>query len=67
MRLKPDARALREERFQNGHMIGSYWDAVARWMNMRAQQGADVLKKLSSSCRPPTGLPRRCAGRAPPR
>eukprot|EP00959_Pyramimonas_sp_CCMP1952_P137256 2872131-Pyramimonas_sp.AAC.1 len=45
MQLKPDERRLREERFQNGQMIGSYCDTVARWMNMRAQRGADVLKK----------------------
>ena len=45
MQLKPDDPRLREERFQNGHMIGSYWDTVARWMNMRAQRDADVLLK----------------------
>eukprot|EP00959_Pyramimonas_sp_CCMP1952_P425441 8912161-Pyramimonas_sp.AAC.1 len=45
MQLKPDDRRLREERFKNSHMIGSYWDTVARWMKMRAQRGADVLKK----------------------
>ena len=45
MQLKPDDRRLREERFQNGHMIGSYWDTVARWINMRAQRDADVLRK----------------------
>eukprot|EP00959_Pyramimonas_sp_CCMP1952_P097348 2034999-Pyramimonas_sp.AAC.1 len=41
MQLKPDDRRFREERFQNGHMIGSCWDTVARWMNMRAQRDAD--------------------------
>ena len=32
MQLKSDDRRLREERFQNGHMIVSYWDTVARWI-----------------------------------
>eukprot|EP00959_Pyramimonas_sp_CCMP1952_P270511 5655277-Pyramimonas_sp.AAC.1 len=46
MQLTPDGRRHREARFQNGHMIGSYWDTVARWtMNTRAQRGAGVLKK----------------------
>eukprot|EP00959_Pyramimonas_sp_CCMP1952_P185865 3886135-Pyramimonas_sp.AAC.1 len=26
-------------------MIGSYWDTVARWINMRAQRDADVLER----------------------
>eukprot|EP00959_Pyramimonas_sp_CCMP1952_P262104 5480854-Pyramimonas_sp.AAC.1 len=45
MQLKPDDRRLWEERVPDGHMIGSYWDTVARWMNMRAQRDAGVLKK----------------------
>eukprot|EP00959_Pyramimonas_sp_CCMP1952_P328732 6882472-Pyramimonas_sp.AAC.1 len=45
MQLKPDDRRLREERFQNGHAIGSCWGTVARWMTLRAQRGAGVLKK----------------------
>eukprot|EP00959_Pyramimonas_sp_CCMP1952_P400171 8384511-Pyramimonas_sp.AAC.1 len=45
MQLKLEDRRLGEGRFQSGHMIGPYWGIVARRMNMRAQRGADVLKK----------------------
>ena len=58
MQLKPDDRRLREDRFQNGHMIGSYWDTVARGMNMRTQRDADVQNTPSSSCRQPIGPPK---------
>ena len=43
--LKPDDPRLAEERFQKGHMIGSYWDTVARWMVMRATRDAVALRE----------------------
>jgi len=44
MRLR-DAR-LREERFQNGHMLAWFWDTVARWVTMRAKRDAATLNQL---------------------
>ena len=44
MCCKPNDGRPCEERFQNGHMIGSYWDTVSRWMNMRAARDAKTLK-----------------------
>ena len=40
----PTDGRLREERFQIGHMIGIYWDTVARWMTMRARRDAESLQ-----------------------
>ena len=40
---RSDAR-LREERFQNGHMIAIYWETVARWIMMRSQRDAAALR-----------------------
>ena len=42
--LKPDDPRLTEKRFQEGHMMGSYWDTVSRWMVMRATRDAARLK-----------------------
>ena len=41
--LQPNDPRLREERFQNGHMIAIYWDTVVRWMMMRAKRDAAAL------------------------
>jgi hypothetical protein len=35
---------LREERFQNGHMIAIYWETVSRWIMMRAKRDAAALR-----------------------
>ena len=43
VQLKEGDPRLREDRFQNGHMIGSYWDTVSRWMHMRARRDAKSL------------------------
>ena len=44
IQLQPSDPRLREERFQNGHMLAIYWDTVARWMMMRAQRDAAALQ-----------------------
>ena len=41
--MQPDDPRLREERFQNGHMIAIYWETVTRWMMMRATRDAASL------------------------
>ena len=43
IRMQPDDPRLREGRFQDGHMIASYWETVARWMRMRATRDAAAL------------------------
>ena len=40
---KPDTR-LQEERFQSGHMLGIYWETIARWGFMRAERDAKTLR-----------------------
>ena len=42
--MEPGDRRLREDRYQKGRMIGSYWDTVAWWMNMRAARDAAALQ-----------------------
>jgi hypothetical protein len=42
--LKDSDSRLQEERFQNGYMIASYWETVARWIIMRAKRDAKALK-----------------------
>ena len=42
--LQPDDPRLREERFQNGHMIAIYWETVSRWIMMRAKRDAAALR-----------------------
>ena len=42
--LLPDDARLREERFQNGHMIAIYWETVTRWIMMRAKRDAAALQ-----------------------
>ena len=42
--VKDNDPRLAEERFQKGHMIGTYWDTVARWMVMRAKRDARSLR-----------------------
>ena len=37
---------LCKEQFQLGHMIGIYWDTVARWMTLRAKRDAEALQTL---------------------
>jgi hypothetical protein len=38
-----DPRLL-DERFQNGHMLGIYWETVGRWVMMRARRDAAALR-----------------------
>ena len=42
--LQPDDARLREERFQNGHMIAIYWETVTRWIMMRTKRDAAALR-----------------------
>ena len=42
--LQPNDIRLSQERFQNGHMIGCYWDTVSRWFMMRATRDAKALR-----------------------
>jgi hypothetical protein len=42
--LQPDDARLREERFQNGHMLAIYWETVTRWIVMRAKRDAAALR-----------------------
>ena len=42
--LQPDDPRLREERFQNGHMIAIYWETVSRWITMRSKRDAAALR-----------------------
>ena len=42
--LKDSDSRLQEERFQNGHMIATHWETVARWIIMRAKRDAKALK-----------------------
>ena len=41
--LEPDPR-LQAARFQCGHMLGIYWETVARWVFMRAERDAKALQ-----------------------
>ena len=43
IQLTPEDTRLQAQRFQTGHMIGIYWDTVARWMMMRAKRDAQAL------------------------
>ena len=43
--LKDGDKRLKEERFQNGHLLGIYWDTVARCMMMRAMRDAKAAQE----------------------
>ena len=44
IRIQQDDARLREDRFQNGHMIACYWETVTRWIMMRATRDAAALR-----------------------
>ena len=43
MRLKLADPRLRQKKFQDGHMLGIFWDTVGRWMAVRARRDAKSL------------------------
>ena len=46
IQVKKDDPRLRQERFQNGHMLAWFWDTVARWVMMRAKRDARTLDQV---------------------
>ena len=46
IQLSPRDPRLREERFQNGHMLAWSWDTVSRWMMMRATRDAKAMGQV---------------------
>ena len=54
IKYKDNDPRLHEARFQDGHMLGIYWETIARWGFMRAERDAKALRTphlASSSCR----------------